>query len=484
MKTSLLLVVPVAYLSTVVALGRGRDAPPGQFHVEEGIPPTKGRRYDYKQSLKKPFTYRDQVPFWSKHGNTYVAPDFVRLTPSVPRLHGAMWRETANEHKEWEVEFSVRAQGRGNTGGRGFAFWYTKEHTEEGPVFGNRDKWTGLGLFMDTSDPANQVRAAHRIRTNSLVYGLVNNGTQEFPTNVASITNFARGCMRDYRNTPNPVVVRVSYITKTLKVSIDTVNKGRQMIHCYEQSDVDLPTGYYFGISAESSSVTMPDDHDLYTFEVHEVNPKAPAKKNLRPHEEEVIKRSGEVKVDDSDKRVFEEVQKIVEEQEEKDREQTEGTFIDASQLAAKVGDTQFRIIESLNTIHNKLESLGAPTQPPEATTKSLEEINQKVAKMAASLHAMESVVQGLVDHIKKQGGVQSGTDISRLLKDELSNLHAKMEAMDSRQSYQHRLTQTRLVNSTSWFTYVVILIIVQASAMAIYSWYKKRLEMSEKKFI
>lgn len=86
-------------------------------------------------------------------------------------------------------------------------------------------------------------------RTNSLVYGLVNNGTEEFPTNVASITNFAKGCMRDYKNSPNPVHVRVSYIAKTLKISVDTHSKGRKMVGCFEHPDVDLPTGYHFGFS-------------------------------------------------------------------------------------------------------------------------------------------------------------------------------------------------------------------------------------------
>ncbi|KAG0094048.1 hypothetical protein BGZ92_009256 [Podila epicladia] len=476
MKTTFLL-VPAAFLTTAMAWGRGRDAAASPPNPSDAVLPAKGRRYDYKQSLKKPFMYNNSLPFWGQHGNTFVAQDFVRLAPSVPHLRGAVWRTTPNEHKEWEVEFSFKAHGQSHVGGRGFAFWYTQDRAVDGPVFGSQDKWKGVGVFMDTSDPANQ-------RTNSLIYGLVNDGTEDFPTNVASITNFARGCMRDYKNSPNPVYVRVSYIARTLKVSVDTHSKGRKMVSCFEHPDVDLPTGHHFGFSAESAKIGTPDDHDLYTFEVYEVNPAPKKEKHLRPHEAEVIKRSGEVKVDEKDKEVFEEVQKIVEDQELKEREQSEGSVISASKLAATVGNTQFRIIESLNTIHNKLESLGAPAQPPESTTKSLEEINHKIQRMAASLHAMESVVQGLVDHIMNQGGVQTGPDITRVLKEELKTLNAKMEDMDSRQSFQHRMTQNRLVNSTSWFTYVIVLILVQAAAMAVYTWYKKRLEMSEKKFI
>jgi len=155
------------------------------------------------------------------------------------------------------------------------------------------------------------------------------------------------------------------------------------------------------------------------------------------------------------------------------------------SQIAATVADTQFRIIESLNSIHNKLESLGAPAQAPETTAQSLEDVNKKLVTMAASLHAMESVVQGLVDHILQQGGVKDSQPdvITKVLKDELRNLNSKMEDMDNRQSFNHRQTQ-RLASSTSWVSYVVFLILLQVVAMSGYAWYKKRVEMSEKKFI
>lgn len=87
-----------------------------------------------------------------------MATDFVRLSPSVPGLKGSVWRQAPNEYKEWEVEFQFKAFGQGHLGGKGLAFWYTKERAIEGNVFGSKDQWTGLGVFMDTADPANQVR--------------------------------------------------------------------------------------------------------------------------------------------------------------------------------------------------------------------------------------------------------------------------------------------------------------------------------------
>ncbi|KAF9273366.1 hypothetical protein BGZ68_001574 [Mortierella alpina] len=475
MRASLLL-LPAVLGSSAFAWGRESPSKPAL----DTVPPAESRRYDYKQSLKKPFMYNGDIPYWGQHGNSFVALDFVRLAPSVPGLKGSVWRSSPNEYKEWEVEFSFKAFGQGRVGGKGLAFWYTQERAIEGPVFGSKDMWKGLGVFMDTSDPANQ-------RSNSVIYGIMNDGTKKFPANPTANTNSFGGCLRDYKNSPVPVVVRVSYIGGTLKVSVDTHSKGKKLVTCFEQKDLQLPIGYHFGFSAEAAANGNPDDHDLYTFEVYEVNPPPKSMKPLRPHEEAMIKQGKEAKVDEKDKEAYDEVQKLVEKQEAKLKEETDGpSILSASQVAATVGDTQFRIIESLNTIHSKLESLGAPMQPPESTAASLEEISRKISSMAASLHAMESVVQGMVDHITKQGGVGSdlGPDITKVLKEELHNLNAKMEDMDSRQSFQHRITQNRLVSSTSWVSYVVFLILLQIVGVSVYTWYKKRLEMNEKKFL
>ncbi|KAF9425051.1 Protein ERGIC-53 [Entomortierella beljakovae] len=152
MKTTTVLVLPAVILSTVFAWGKA-EAP---AHTEASIP-APSRRHDYKQSLKKPFTFNDELPFWDKFGNSFIANDFIRLAPSVPGLKGSLWRSTPNTHKEWEVEFTFRAFGQGSVGGKGIAFWYTEERTTtEGPIFGIKDKWKGLGIFMDSSDPANQ----------------------------------------------------------------------------------------------------------------------------------------------------------------------------------------------------------------------------------------------------------------------------------------------------------------------------------------
>lgn len=46
------------------------------------------------------------------------------------------------------MEFKVH--GSGTLYGDGMAMWLTKERAQPGPVFGNRDKFDGLGIFIDT----------------------------------------------------------------------------------------------------------------------------------------------------------------------------------------------------------------------------------------------------------------------------------------------------------------------------------------------
>lgn len=69
--------------------------------------------------------------------------------------------------------------------------------------------------------------------------------------------------------------------------------------------------------------------------------------------------------------------------------------------------------------------------QPAETTAQSLEEMYQKISTMAASLHAMESVVEGLVSHIKTQAVQQNSPEVTKVLREELKNLNNKMDHMD-----------------------------------------------------
>ncbi|XP_074415403.1 VIP36-like protein isoform X3 [Zonotrichia albicollis] len=81
-----------------------------------------------------------------------VMTQFIRLTPDVQSKQGAVWNRVPCYLRDWEmqVHFKIHGQGKKNLNGDGFAIWYTKDRMQPGPVFGSKDNFLGLGVFVDT----------------------------------------------------------------------------------------------------------------------------------------------------------------------------------------------------------------------------------------------------------------------------------------------------------------------------------------------
>ena len=69
----------------------------------------------------------------------------------------------------------------------------------------------------------------------------------------ASNQRFA-GCTSKFRNTPGPVITRVIYYHGTLSVLMDT-SGGQKASVCFTEKNINLPTGYYFGLSAATGGL-------------------------------------------------------------------------------------------------------------------------------------------------------------------------------------------------------------------------------------
>ncbi|XP_054630287.1 VIP36-like protein isoform X3 [Dunckerocampus dactyliophorus] len=89
---------------------------------------------------------------WDLTGTAVVTPDHVRLTADQPGRQGAVWSRIPLQLRDWElkVHFKIHGQAKKNLNGDGLAFWLTKERMQNGPVFGSRNEFTGLGIFVDT----------------------------------------------------------------------------------------------------------------------------------------------------------------------------------------------------------------------------------------------------------------------------------------------------------------------------------------------
>ncbi len=215
------------------------------------------------------------------------------------------------------VEFSFSVYGRGPAGGKGFAFWYTKDlkaPTVSTDFFGHQGNFEGVAIVFDTADPLNN-------RVNPFIYAydifsnksVENHGTK----NAADFANYASpsvhlgACFREYRNTPESVFAKISYSNNILSLDIDIRQKGLSYTNCFK-THINLPSGYHFGISAQTShdgvgidvAHLILDDHDIYSFETYELNPAAKGKK-YRPGEQADIASGKEFKMDDKMKEVL-----------------------------------------------------------------------------------------------------------------------------------------------------------------------------------
>ena len=57
----------------------------------------------------------------------------------------------------WEVHVDLQIGGGGKVGADGMGLWYVEESKREGPVMGNMDYFSGVGIIFDTYDNDAQV---------------------------------------------------------------------------------------------------------------------------------------------------------------------------------------------------------------------------------------------------------------------------------------------------------------------------------------
>ena len=231
-----------------------------EYDAEDGY-------YRREHSLVQPYQGSGvDIPFWEFGGSTVVTSSFVKLTPDRQSKKGSLWNIPHVQCHNWEVviHFHVHGQGK-NLFGDGFAFWYTKEKGELGPVFGNRDYFTGLGVFYDTYSNQN---GAH-VHDHPYISALVNNGSLQYDHDRDGTHSQVAGCTSHFRGLKKDTFTAISYINRELVVLMNIVGEPEWQ-PCFSVPDIDLPTGYHFGITAETGDLA--DNHDIVSVRVYELD--------------------------------------------------------------------------------------------------------------------------------------------------------------------------------------------------------------------
>ncbi|XP_074415404.1 VIP36-like protein isoform X4 [Zonotrichia albicollis] len=173
-----------------------------------------------EHSLSKPYQGVGSASsgLWDLLGNAMVMTQFIRLTPDVQSKQGAVWNRVPCYLRDWEmqVHFKIHGQGKKNLNGDGFAIWYTKDRMQPGPVFGSKDNFLGLGVFVDTYP--NEEKQQERVFP--YISAMVNNGSLTYDHDRDGRPTELGGCTAMVRNLHHDTFLVIRYVKRRLTVSL------------------------------------------------------------------------------------------------------------------------------------------------------------------------------------------------------------------------------------------------------------------------
>ncbi|CAO3595790.1 unnamed protein product [Absidia cylindrospora] len=386
------------------------------------------------------------------------------------------------------VDMNFRISGSQMHGGRGMAFWYTKDKLPEGPIFGAQDQWDGLSIWFDSANPKTHTPT---------VMAFLNDGKFSFASPGVDPTKRAlASCPMDYRNSNDFVKMRLTYKANTLTLMLDSTSQGMNFRPCFQYSGISLPTGYHFGLTASSHNPA--DDHDILSFETYQLNPPQKIVDQKRPLEEEKTQQ-GEAFTE-----LSEEQRKKIEEAEfevKRLREQS-GEANVLEETVATMGvlfDTERRILETLQINQLQLEALGAPT-PEQVLSGDFvqkpfgqgQDSNQE--KSGLSVDHLRTETQVVIKRLEQQSS-QHDQQLKNI-QEAMSRMEKLIQSMDNRMTLQTTNLQGKLSEITkdsaeakgtmsTLIKYILYACGLQAFVgLAVYAYWKLRVEKNEKKFL
>ncbi|KAI0227060.1 Protein ERGIC-53 [Lamellibrachia satsuma] len=465
-------------------------------HLVSVGPDEPHRRFEYKLSFKGPhLVQRDgSIPFWTHGGHSIASDDSIRITPSLKSKKGNVWSNEKNTHPFWVIDMVFRVSGRGRIGADGLALWYTGTKGIEGPVFGSNDKWDGLAVFFDSFDNDNQ-------HNNPYVMVMVNDGMQSYSHETDGSHQQLGGCLRDFRNKPFPVRVKVQYYKKALTVWFhngmsDNVNNYEL---CMRAESVELPAEGYFGVSAATGGLA--DDHDVHSFLTHSLSEQYTADEaaaTVLPPED--LKKY-EAEFDEYGQKLDKAREEYQKEHPEVRQHQEEGETIYESQDIRELNliyAGQNAIHDTMQELNKKIDNLvsrndriatqiDARGQPVGGGATGgtigrvdLEELLGNQRQLTQSLTDMRAVLDHVSNRVGQPGG--TGQDVDpKLNADILNNIYTLQN--DVRTLSSKPASNCPQSGGCVTTFYLFLFMSMQAAAAVVYVMYKNHKEAAAKKF-
>ncbi|KAK4546555.1 hypothetical protein LTR36_001772 [Oleoguttula mirabilis] len=213
-------------------------------------------------TLQTPYLDSDMQSRWFDFGGTTVvrADQYIRLTSQQPSQSGWIFSRVPLTATNWEIEVEFKIHGTGNLFGDGMAMWVTKDRAQQGPVFGMKDNFEGLGLFFDT----------YKNNRPGVVFpyvmAMVGDGQTSYDQGNDGKANELAGCSsRGIRNADFPTRAKITYF-QDKQLTVDLMYKKEdEWTRCFEVPNVKLPSVTYLGFSAETGELS--DNHEIIKVE-------------------------------------------------------------------------------------------------------------------------------------------------------------------------------------------------------------------------
>ncbi|XP_067656967.1 vesicular integral-membrane protein VIP36-like [Haliotis asinina] len=231
-----------------------------------------------EHTLTKPYQGSGMsVPLWDFQGSTLVTNQYIRLTSDHQSLQGAIWNTAPCFVRNWELHIQFKIHGSGkNLFGDGLAIWYTRERMQMGSIFGSKDNFIGLAIFLDTYSNHN---GPHN-HQHPYISAMVNNGSLSYDHDTDGTHTQISGCEAQFRNKDYDTFLAIRYENNELKVSTDIANKN-SWAECFLVKGIRLPVGYYFGVTAATGDLA--DNHDIISMKLYDLDKETDSEKKTEP---------------------------------------------------------------------------------------------------------------------------------------------------------------------------------------------------------
>ncbi|EJF60754.1 legume-like lectin, partial [Dichomitus squalens LYAD-421 SS1] len=209
-------------------------------------------------SIYPPYIDQDlQNRWWDFGGDAYVNTNkHIRLTRAKPSQMGWLWSRVPLTASNFVLELEFKVAGDNNhLFGDGMAIWLAKDRAQPGPVFGSKDNFEGLGIFLDTYANSRHPYSFPRITA------MLGDGKTAYDSEHDGEKNSLGACSANFRRTNVATKLKITYIREQyLNVKIQ-YKAWDEWTECFTSYGTVLPLAPYVGFSALTGDVS--DNHDI-----------------------------------------------------------------------------------------------------------------------------------------------------------------------------------------------------------------------------